>query len=173
LPILRAIARNKRFGAVRLAKSRPHLARAAFRFGHPLVWFAAQWKYRHYTFRHGSEVVKAVLFQPQATFSATAAELETIEPFLTTLPDRLPKPQIPLAIIASAQPVDRHRFPGTSREALLRYSETHRRLQHDLTKLSSRAEFILDRVGTHVIPLENPGLLIRQIRKVVNTVMRK
>ena len=175
LPILRAISQTKGFlvRLARFARSRLRTAKILFRLGCPMIWLGSNLKYRQYTAKYGSEIVEAVLAQPLITLCATAAEVETIEQFTSTVPDQLTKQGLPLTIIAPGQPLARHQFPGSNRESLSRYTSIHQQLQKDLTKLSCQAEFILDHDSAHNVPVDNPHLLIREIKKVANKLTKQ
>jgi pimeloyl-ACP methyl ester carboxylesterase len=172
LPVLAAIAQTKGLllRCARAARSKPRTATAVFRLGHPFIWVHSNLKYRPYTIRHGPEIIDAVLAQPLTTLCATAAELETIEHFISTVPDQLGRREVPVTVVASGQALRRRQLPGSSPDALARYTTIHQQLQKDLTKLSCGAEFVLDHDSAHNVPVDNPDLLIREIRKVASRI---
>jgi pimeloyl-ACP methyl ester carboxylesterase len=146
------------------------MAKTLFRLGFPFIWLGSNLKYRRYTRRHGPEIIDAVLAQPLTTLWTTAAELEAIEYFVSTVPAQLGRRKIPVTVVASGQALGRHQLPGSSSAALARYTAIHQQLQKDLIKLSCGAEFILDKYSAHNVPVDNPDLLIREIRKVASKI---
>jgi pimeloyl-ACP methyl ester carboxylesterase len=175
LPILRVISQTKGL-LIRLAgfaRSKPPIAEILFRVAHPLIWLRSSLKYRRYTTRYGPAIINAVCAQPLATLCATAAEVKTIEYFTSTVPDGLTNWELPVTVVAAGQPLTRRQFPGSTQKDRRRYTFIHQQLQKDLTKLSSRAEFILDKDSAHNVPVDNPDLLVREIKKVANKLIKQ
>ena len=172
LPLIRALFRTKGFlvRLARFAKSKPRMTKVLFRLGAPIVWLSSALKYRRYTTRYGSEIIDAVRTQPLITLCATAAEVETLQYFISTVPRQLRR-ELPITVIASGQPLSKRQFPGSSAENLARYASIHQQLQKDLTTLSPQATFVLDNESSHNVPVDNPDLLIREIKKIADRLM--
>lgn len=170
-PLVRAFRRGSRpLAAIdTLCRRYPGMSRRMHGLLRPIFDRLAERKYAPYTRAHGREVIEAVLHDPIRTLHAAYAEAAAAMAIVQGVPAALPSRSVPLTVVAGGSLHE----PGAGRisSATLDRSarDRHVEAQRSLASLSDRGRFVVAENSGHVVPLEQPGVVGRELDALVRS----
>lgn len=136
---------------------------ALYRTFRPAFHALAEFRYRRYTKKHGRDIIDAVLHAPVRTMISTFDEAKQVISVISELPNLERIRNVELTVIAAESLRDKHPVRISGAPIPKRHGARHFRIQENIVKSFGKGRFVSARDCGHVVPLQRPDLVLREI----------